>query len=83
MPVARPATAPAAANPAPDFSGIATHDASYVVAQGDSIWKICLRAYGPDIAPTMVAKVMSRNRIVSDVRLLWGTTIVLPAAKAS
>jgi general secretion pathway protein A len=66
-----------------DISGAALRDTPYTVVPGDTLWKICLRAYGPDAAPSMISKVMSRNRIVSDVRLLWGKTIILPASKNS
>jgi general secretion pathway protein A len=59
------------------------HDTPYTVVPGDTLWKICLQAYGPDVAPSMISKVMSRNRIVSDVRLLWGKTIILPPPGSS
>jgi LysM repeat protein len=59
------------------------HDTPYTVVPGDTLWRICLQAYGPDVAPAMISKVMSRNRIVSDVRLLWGKTIILPAPGSS
>lgn len=31
----------------------------------------------------MISKVMSRNKIVSDVKLLWGKTIILPPSGSS
>jgi general secretion pathway protein A len=56
-------------------------DLPYDVAPGDTLWKICLRAYGPDLAPTMITRVMSRNRITAGMKLMWGTTIVLPSPR--
>src|SRR5579859_984306 len=79
---APPADADALA-PQVDLSSAAFRDTPYTVVPGDTLWKICLRAYGPDMAPSMISKVMSRNRIVSDVRLLWGKTIILPSSKSS
>lgn len=61
------------------LKGGTPHDTPYTVIPGDTLWRICLQAYGPDVAPSMISKVMSRNRIVSDVRLLWGKTIILPS----
>jgi general secretion pathway protein A len=79
-----PAAKEGAATPAPiDSRGAAIRDTPYTVAPGDTLWKICLQAYGPDMAPSMISKVMSRNRIVSDVKLMWGKTIILPAAGTS
>jgi nucleoid-associated protein YgaU len=73
-----------AAAPAPvDPRNAAIRDTPYTVVPGDTLWKICLQAYGPDVAPSMISKVMSRNRIVSDVKLLWGKTIILPSAGTS
>jgi general secretion pathway protein A len=93
-PVAEPAApAPAAAAAASkevaavplsaSLKGGTPHDTPYTVIPGDTLWRICLQAYGPDIAPSMISKVMSRNRIVSDVRLLWGKTIILPSPGTS
>lgn len=73
------ATAPAPAN----LKGGPPHDTPYTVLPGDTLWKICVQAYGPDIAPSMISKVMSRNRIISDIRLLWGKTIILPSPASS
>jgi general secretion pathway protein A len=56
-------------------------DLPYDVVPGDTLWKICLRVYGPDLAPTMISRVMSRNRITAGMKLLWGTTIVLPSPR--
>jgi hypothetical protein len=86
-PAAAPATAAAAAAPKEvaavpplaSLKGGMPHDTPYTVIPGDTLWRICLQAYGPDVAPSMISKVMSRNRIVSDVRLLWGKTIILPS----
>jgi general secretion pathway protein A len=61
------------------LKGGTPHDTPYTVIPGDTLWRICVQAYGPDVAPSMISKVMSRNRIVSDVRLLWGKTIILPS----
>jgi hypothetical protein len=61
--------------------GAVLHDVTYMVVPGDTLWKICLVAYGPDIAPSMISKIMSRNRIISDIRLLYGKTIILPSSK--
>lgn len=58
-------------------------DLPYDVVPGDTLWKICLRVYGPDMAPTMISRVMSRNRITSGMKLLWGTTIALPSPRHS
>jgi hypothetical protein len=63
--------------------GAISHDVTYMVVPGDTLWKICLLAYDPDIAPSMISKVMSRNRIISDIRLMYGKTIILPSSKAS
>ena len=82
-----PTTVPTAAAPkevaavplSASLKGGTPHDTPYTVIPGDTLWRICLEAYGPDVAPSMISKVMSRNRIVSDVRLLWGKTIILPS----
>ncbi|MDB5361068.1 MAG: peptidoglycan-binding protein [Rhodospirillales bacterium] len=79
-----PTVVPAAASPdlatlSASLKGGVPHDTPYTVVPGDTLWKICLQAYGPEIAPSMISKVMSRNRIISDIRLLWGTTIILPS----
>ncbi|MGB8843238.1 MAG: hypothetical protein WCC64_19455, partial [Aliidongia sp.] len=63
--------------------GAISHDVTYMVMPGDTLWKICLLAYDPDIAPSMISKVMSRNRIISDIRLMYGKTIILPSSKTS
>jgi len=60
-----------------------SRDVIYMVVPGDTLWKICLVAYDPDIAPSMISKVMSRNRIISDIRLMYGKTIILPSSKNS
>jgi nucleoid-associated protein YgaU len=67
----------------PELGTSIPNDTPYVVVPGDTLWKICLKAYGPDVAPSMISRVMSKNRIVSDVRLLWGKTIILPSPKNS
>jgi len=79
-----PAAKEVAAAPAPvDPRNAAIRDTPYTVEPGDTLWKICVQAYGPDVAPSMISKVMSRNRIVSDVKLLSGKTIILPSAGTS
>ena len=70
----------AAVQPQSPAKGGPPHDTPYTVNPGDTLWKICVDAYGPDIAPSMISKVMTRNKIVSDVRLLYGKTIILPAS---
>lgn len=89
-PVAEPVAPPVEAAPlqqakapiAPDVT-VGTQETIYTVVPGDTLWKICIKAYGPDAAPSMISRVMSRNKIVSDIKLLWGKTIILPPAKLS
>lgn len=77
QPLKPPSPVPGKAPPvAPDTAG--AQETLYTVMPGDTLWKICIKAYGPDTAPSMISKVMSRNKIVSDIRLLWGKTIILP-----
>ena len=88
-PAAVPATAVAAAAPKEvaavpllaSLKGGMPHDTPYTVIPGDTLWRICLQAYGPDVAPSMISKVMNRNRIINDVRLLWGKRIILPSSR--
>jgi len=69
------------APPALDAVAVTAQDTVYTVMPGDTLWKICIKAYGPDAAPSMISRVMSRNKIVSDIKLLWGKTIILPPPK--
>jgi len=69
------------APPAPDVIAATPQETLYTVMPGDTLWKICIKAYGPDTAPSMISRVMSRNKIVSDIKLLWGKTIILPPPK--
>jgi hypothetical protein len=83
-PLLQPAQQPTGADvlaPPVDLSCAVFRDTPYTVVPGDTLWKICLRAYGPDVASSMISKVMNRNRIISDVRLLWGKTIILPSSR--
>jgi|HubBroStandDraft_1064217.scaffolds.fasta_scaffold00066_29 general secretion pathway protein A len=67
--------------PPVELAGAVTSDTLYLVVPGDTLWKICLKVYGSDVAPSMISKVMSRNKIVSDVKLFYGKTIILPSPK--
>jgi len=88
-PVPEPVAQPVEAAPqpklkapaAPDAVAAAPQETVYTVVPGDTLWKICIKAYGPDAAPSMISRVMSRNKIVSDIKLLWGKTIILPPPK--
>jgi len=86
-PVPEPVVQPVEAAPPPAKAPVlpeaaaAPQETVYTVMPGDTLWKICIKAYGPDTAPSMISRVMSRNKIVSDIRLLWGKTIILPPPK--
>lgn len=75
------AAPPSAKAPVLPEAVAATQETVYTVMPGDTLWKICIKAYGPDTAPSMISRVMSRNKIVSDIKLLWGKTIILPPPK--
>jgi len=86
--VPEPATPPAETAPPPQAKVPALPDATpapqetiYTVLPGDTLWKICIKVYGPDTAPAMISRVMSRNKIVSDIKLLSGKTIIMPPPK--